>query len=31
VERLFNAGGQLFNKPRDSMADKNVEMTLAKI
>lgn len=28
VERLFNAGGQLFDKRRASIADKNFEMTL---
>ncbi|XP_050063875.1 uncharacterized protein LOC126552854 [Aphis gossypii] len=28
VERLFNAGGQSFNKRRGSMADQNFEMTL---
>lgn len=28
VERLFSAGGQLFDKKRASIADKNFEMTL---
>ena len=28
VERLFSAGGQLYDKRRGSMCDKNVEMSL---